>query len=211
MLPLDKAIGVEPNLTKIYKLDYNRVDTSIQKQKYQNIVVSPDTFELFNNIRLQRNAKYGVIIAIDDSKSFGIQKLLSIKPNLLFNATGFDISLTEGKNIVELSNEIKSISSYLKNSGVEYKIRWSILVNKGIKHIDNCLGAIKNCPDIKYDMIKLIGNTDASLNIMLSLVNECRKTLGDEKARFKINGKFDELVAEVRKNIYYDIDINNLL
>lgn len=209
-LPIDKTNRVEVYFSGFdFKIrDLPKLDSLMCSCKSPVLITTSDYVQDINMIKLQRNSRYKVITEIDrNGLTYGGNKIYKIQN--LIDADGFEIGLTVGRNSTEILNEMKSITSFLKTSGKQFLIRWSINTNNGPTHIKNCLNAIKNYKD-KFDMVSF--NTD-SLPPELShnIVKNARIIIGMIKCNMKISGQpSDDLIIH-DKNLRYQIEAKYLV
>lgn len=212
-LGLDKTNRIEVGFTKPSPKirDMAKLDTVLSSMRSPALVVSPMLLGDINMIRFQRNSQYKVIVSIDpEGKVFGSTKIHQIRE--CTDADGYEIGLAQGKNQKELLNEIISINNVFVMSGARYFIRWVINAKHGTDHIKNCLAAIKEAKakNINYEMITIM-HDGADAEVLHSLVQSARKSVGIAKELIKIKSKFNEDLIVHDKNLLYEFEAEELV
>jgi hypothetical protein len=209
-LTFDKSNRVEVEfLAPSMKIkNLSQLDSLVSSLHAPALVIEPSFLPDLNVIRFQRNSQYRVIGCVDKKFStFGGNKIYEIQN--MIEADGFDVGLTNGKNAIELRNEIQGIDKFLKSSGRQFFIRWVIDASQGPKHIEKCISAIRDSK-VMYEAIVIKAN-DMEAKTAHEIVKTCRKNLGLNKAKFKIIAKFSDDLITNDLNITYQISANELI
>lgn len=195
-LSLDKSIRVEPYILTPDRSfpDITRIDLIATKYKCPTITVSPEYVDLISLMKARLNSKYNVIVEIDQlGNTFGLNKMLQ---KINYNSVdGCEIGLSKNKNHTELINEMKTICGFLKQFNNKLIIRWIINTSYGSKHIENCIKAIVETKDIKYDLVRLLIPLNVSFDKRVELGNLVREGIGMTQSRIKIEADPADVIS----------------
>ncbi|CAK0748087.1 hypothetical protein CCP1ISM_20004 [Azospirillaceae bacterium] len=209
MLSLDKAIKVEPYVLGPDRSfpDITKIDLVATKNKCQTIVVSHEFCDLIVLMKTRINSKYNIMLEVDpEGATFGLNKMLH-KVN--YNAlNGCEIGLSKNKNYTELVNEMKVVTNFLKQYNNGMVIRWIINASHGTKHIENCIKAIREAKDIKYDLIRIITPSNVPFEKRIELGELIRNGIGVVQARIKIEAEVKDVVA--LSNVFFSVHASKL-
>ncbi len=213
MMPSNKSVRAELNFfgPSPRVRDLVAVDTIANKFKCQVVVTEANFFDQLMMVKNQRQSKYEIYVLVDkDARTFGQNKMYSV-PNVN-SVDGLEIMLTKGKTKAELTNEIVSISQFLKMSQRVIPVRWGITIAAGDDHIKNCIAAIKDASvKVKNDAaIKLVFKPKTDPAVIQSVVASIRTGIGKEKAKIKYNIASESEIGD-DVNITYDVDALVLL
>lgn len=208
-LSLDKSIRVEPLILSPDRSfpDITKVDTIAIKNRSTAIVVSPEFADLICLFKARHNSKYNVFVEIDSHGStFGLNKMLH---KINYNAVdGCEIGLSKNKNYTELMNEMKTVVNFLKQFGKNLMIRWIVDSVHGTAHINNCMRAIKESKEIKFDMIRVLTPPSMVFDKRLEIANLIREGIGMVQSKIKIDAE-PENVSTIN-NVMFSIHASKL-
>jgi hypothetical protein len=208
-LSLDKSIRVEPFILSPDRSfpDITKIDTVAIKNRSTAIVVSSEFADLICLLKARLNSKYNVFVEIDPHGStFGLNKMLQ-KVN--YNAVdGCEIGLSKNKNYTELMNEMKTVVNFLKQFGKTLAIRWVIDAAHGTGYIDNCMRAIKESKEIKFDMIRVLTPPSMAFDKRLEIANLIREGIGMAQSKIKIDAEPENV--SVINNVMFSIHASKL-
>jgi hypothetical protein len=168
------------------------------------IVVKPDDVAQYVAIREMSVGKYKIICLVDFAGlSFGMDKLRDL-PHDAMSADGFDIVCSYKGNKSKISNEISSLTKFLKNYNSLYEVRWSIDVQKhGLDDLklQEYLFALKTN---RSDFIRLSTSISTIPEIM-SVVNGIRSIVN---MPIKIPVKSYKDIFDI-KDVRYDLTLKS--
>ena len=118
----------ELNLQKATPAEASMASTYAVKNRVPAVVVSPELFLMSVNETAMKRAQYKIIVAVDFEhlgKNYALDKIRDL-PEEIIDADGFDILLTPKVTMIETNNEMKSLTTFLKQRNPLAEIRWVV-------------------------------------------------------------------------------------
>lgn len=161
--------------------------------------------QLIPHIHFLRSSTTGhyfkVVLAIDfDARgsNYVISKFANLDPSWI-QADGFEIVLTPKENAVEVMNEVKALTSYLKRMSPSAEIRYCInMFTFSSKVVENMILAINQQNDPRPSFIRIDQSLEASKRDIMEYAPKCLQIIR-KACTFPVKASTNVTLDSIRK------------